>query len=458
MKPVVQQRPTPSQVFAANRDTSRLTSGIHENTLRRQRKVILSATKAQLKVLNDHHRFITCFANRRFGKSALGVLKIIMKVSRVSPEPEALIWWVAPTFQQGRRPFRLLARSLQQAGLLAPNSVHRSEMAIDTITGWRIEFKSGDRPDNLLGAGLYLVVIDEHGTLQDELWYECIRPMLSDTNGEELGIGSARGARGWAYQNMLRGRDPEQVQYSSYVFDYRDAEFIPPEEVEEARRTMPDRAFRQEYLTEFLTDGGAVFEKIRERRLKPIVGEAEGIGVDWAKKVNFTVFTATGAKSGCTRAMKRFHHVPYPRQVDMLVAFCEERRKAGAQNLKIIHDQTGVGEALDDLLIARRSELPLFEGFIFTEHSRRELLEESITAFESEQLGWPEEVQQASAIATAIDEHEAFTVEYTPGGRAQYKAPDGMHDDTVMSVALSNRARRELWRNRAMYKPSISWI
>jgi hypothetical protein len=37
---------------------------------------------------------------------------------------------------------------------------------------------------------------------------------------------------------------------------------IAPEEIEEARRSLPERVFAQEYLAQFLEDGGGVFRRV----------------------------------------------------------------------------------------------------------------------------------------------------------------------------------------------------
>lgn len=429
------------------------------------RRLLLDATPKQLEILLCPARFIIAVASRRFGKTTAGVLKIISKVVKNAPVIDATIWWVSPTYGQGRKPFRQLMRALRDAGILL--KVRRSEGMLETTTGWLIYFKSADNPDNMLGEGLYLVVIDEFGILQDELWFMVIRPMLSDTHGELFAIGTPRGKRGWGFQLYVKGQDPLSVDYKSFRFTVEDAVFVPRAEIESARADMPDRLFRQEFMSEFLDDG-MIFVGIRTKKRAPIPGEPEGIGADWAKKRDFTVFTAIGAHSGSIRQMERLNKIPYPQQIEFLIRFLEKRKQAGASQLYLVHDQTGVGEVINDLLMQERNRLPLckrlqgqgdygFQGLEFSNASKGELVEEAEGAWESDQLGWrPGELTPTEN--TAILEHDVFSAERTKGGRLTYNAPGGSHDDCVISVCLANRARRLLSSNRGRMTPRVTFI
>lgn len=402
-------------------------------------------------MLRSPARFNVVFASRRWGKTTCGVLKIIQTASKAAPYEGGLIWWISPTYRQSRRPFRQLVRGLREAGLL--HEAHRSDLSITTNTGWTIEFRSADRPDNLLGEGLNLVVIDEHGILPDELWYECVRPMLADTHGELLGIGTPRGKRGWAFQLWARAHDKNEKDYAGFHYTVKDAVFIDPTEACEAQRTMPDRAFRQEFLAEFLDGSGAVFAGVRGRLGVPVPGEAVGIGVDWAKKVDYTSMHVVGARSGCVMEVIRAPRVAYTAQVGILERLVERWMKSTGVRPAICHDQTGVGEAINDLLASAHIQA---EGVIFTEPVKRELVEEEIVAFESDQLGWPDE-PWSEAVETSVLEHELFTVTLNASNRPSYAAPEGAHDDCVMSLALANRARRSMWK-ASLRQPRVTLV
>lgn len=437
------------------------------------RRLVLEATPRQQEILTCGARFTFTVASRRFGKTTAGILKILATVAGPAPEPEAMIWWVGPTYGQTRKPFRQLVRALRDAGLIQPDNVKRVDLAVEIPSSsgyaWRVEFKSAEKRDNLLGAGLCGLVVDEFGVLPDELWYEVLRPMLADHSGWLFAIGTPRGKRGWGFAGYQRGQDrTENPGYASFKFTWRDAVFIPRAEIEDARRTMPARSFSQEFESEFLDDG-TVFAGVKKHRKTPIIGEALGLGADWAKRKDYTVFSAIGAQSGAIHSIIRLPHlIPYPDQVTMLGRFAAQLKERGAAGLYLFHDMTGVGEALDDLLLkaVRKGDLPLtrtvgkkedpgFEGFVFSGSSKPELIEECQLAFEADEIGWRAGLLSEDE-ERAILEFDAFSATFSGTGRVEYGAPEGLHDDHVMSICLANRARRMIFRRGGMRKPKIS--
>jgi len=55
-------------------------------------------------------------------------------------------------------------------------------------------------------------------------------------------------------------------------------------------------------------------------------------------------------------------------------------------------------------------------------------------AFEQESIGIPDN-------QILLNELQAFSIERLPSGNYRYTAPNGMHDDTVIALALANKAR-----------------
>ncbi len=402
-------------------------------------QLVLPCTMTQLQVFASRCKYQSLFTTRRWGKTTFACLKVIDKVKRANPL--GLIWWVAPTYKQCKKPFRTLLSALHRAGLLKGYS--RGAMTLITVTGWTIEFRSAEVPDNLRGEGVDLLIIDEQGQVSDEAWDECLFPTLADTDGDFLGIGTPKGRRGWAYKRFRIGMDPAQQKlYYSKRFTAYDAIFIPPAFLAEAKKNMPGKAFQQEFMAEFLDALGVVFENLREApRLEVMKGEGVGVGADWAKKKDWTWFVATGERSGCIVDYMRLPQLlPYKRQVEALVAFTQRIEKRGHSIRRLVHDQTGVGEGVDELL--RGSPLKKkFEGLTFTYNTKKDLVEEGIVAFEAGKLGLPEGFENEPDGERLLREHEDYSLEITKTGRVLYGAPDGLHDDAVVATLLSNRAR-----------------
>ncbi len=48
---------------------------------------------------------------------------------------------------------------------------NETKLLLTLPTGSRIEFKSGEKPDNLYGDDVYAAVIDEASRMREESWY-----------------------------------------------------------------------------------------------------------------------------------------------------------------------------------------------------------------------------------------------------------------------------------------------
>jgi hypothetical protein len=135
--------------------------------------------------------------------------------------------------------------------------INESELTITLKNGSTIALKGADNFDNLRGAGLDGLIIDEFASIDPEAWYETLRPMLSDKQGRALFIGTPAGLN-WAYdiyQNYLD--DPQH--WSSYTYTTIQGGNVPEEEIQQARKDLDERTFRQEYEASFETFSGRVY-------------------------------------------------------------------------------------------------------------------------------------------------------------------------------------------------------
>jgi len=389
---------------------------------------------AQQELHSSPARFRTACCGRRWGKT-LACLNETLKTAWENPS--AICWWVAPTYAQSMIAYRMLSKCVE---VIEENL--KSERRIVLINGAEIVFKSADNPDSLRGEGLNILVIDEAGMIAREAWEEALRPALSDKKGRALFISSPRG-RNWFYELFLRGKDKDSPEYESFSFPTASNPFIDPADIEEARRSLPERVFRQEYLAEFIDDAGAVFQNIKQC-VGPVPQnprEPYSIGVDLAKYVDFTVVTVMDAQKHVID-IQRWNESSYPLQKEKIRHVCLKYKDA-----RIIVDQTGIGDPIVDDL--RNSGLSI-EGLKFTNESKQSLIETLILTFEKQTITIPD-------YKPLIHELEAFSYEMTKTGLIRYNAPSGYHDDCVISLALALKGQTNNMSNFTIWtKDSIA--
>lgn len=192
---------------------------------------------------------------RRFGKTWLGAVECIatgLKGGRA--------WWIAPTYAISRIGWREILRKVQH---IEGIKIVRGERMVVFPSGGEVAVRSAHNPDFLRGEGLDLAVLDEAPFIDEKVLPENIQPMLTERRGRILLIGTPYG-RNWYYQEWQKGIEGVPG-YASWQLPTSDNPIIPPESIEEQRRTTPDLIFRQEYLAEFLAYQGLIYPEFNRR-------------------------------------------------------------------------------------------------------------------------------------------------------------------------------------------------
>ena len=90
-------------------------------------------------------------------------------------------------------------------------------------------------------------------------------------------------------------------------------------------------------------------------------------------------------------------------------------------------DRTGIGSPIFDDLVTK---IPGLEPYDFTEQSRKDLLVNLQLLIEERKIRIPDD-------EILLGELKSFQYHLTDRGKVRISCPDGAHDDTVMSLALS---------------------
>jgi hypothetical protein len=327
-------------------------------------------------------------------------------------------WWVAPIREQGKIAYERMKRGLPRQ-LYTTNE---TELSVRLANGTKLWFKGSDNPDSLYGEDVYAAVIDEASRCKEEAWH-AIRSTLTATRGPVRIIGNVKGRKNWAYKLARKAEagEPDMHYARITAADAVAAGVLAGDEVEDARRQLPEHVFRELYGAEPSDDEGNPFgmEAIRAR-IAPLSKAAPSAwGWDLAKSVDWTVGVALDA-NGRTCRFARFQE-PWEETFSRIV---------GVTDAKALVDSTGVGDPVVERL--QRAAPSRFEGYQFTAPSKQRLMEGLAVAIQRGEVTYPE--------GPIVNELEAFEYVYTRGG-VRYSAPTGMHDDCVCALALAVHAR-----------------
>lgn len=334
--------------------------------------------------------------------------------------------WFAPNYKFLDEPWMEFRRLLRPVAIRIDSQQH----IIALKNGGRLDCWTLDDPDAGRGREYECTVIDEAAKARHlkYAWENAISPTLTKTLGEAWFLSTPMGRD---YFHTLYQRAAIDPQWHSFHAPTSSNPFIPPAEIDAERERKPDRVFRQEYLAEFMSDGGGVFRGLQAAMSGPMLDKGEAglryaIGVDWGRNHDFTVMTVIDPRQRRLVHVERFTGVGYELQVGRLKALHE--RFPGT----ILAEENSMGGPLLERL--QRDKLPV-KGFYTSNSSKADIIEGLALALETGRL---------SLCDCDWLNHEllAFTAERLPGGQIRYSAPDGLHDDGVISLALAWNAAK----------------
>lgn len=335
-----------------------------------------------------------------------------------------LYWYVGPSYRQAKQIAWVRLKTL-----LSPASGHwkfnEQELYAENVyTKSRIELKGADNEDSLLGVGLKGVVLDEAAMIRESVWPKIIRPTLADSQGWAMFISTPRGMN-WFYDLYIKGL-VENEEWQSWHHPTHINKYIPKTEIEQMKLDMSERLYRQEILAEFLDDDCGVFKKINRcivgEMKSPVTGRFYVMGVDLAKTVDFTVLTVMDSVTRELVAFERFQDVSWTEQKIRIQSLAKKYN-----NALCFIDSTGVGDpVVEDL---QKSGVSV-DGIKFTSASKFNLIDNLSIAIEQRLITFP-------MVEVLIKELKQFEYVITNAGNIKYSAPEGKHDDCVISLALA---------------------
>lgn len=204
----------------------------------------------QKEVHADPNRFKVLNWGRRTGKSTLSIHETVKKALI----DKGRYWVVSPTYKQSKNIYwRSLINEIPKDIIKKRNE---SEIYLELINGSLIELKGADQPDNLRGAGVKGVVLDEYAFMKPEVWEKIIRPMLLDSKGWAIFISTPNG---FNHFYDLAESAKEKTNWSYYHATTYENPYIDKQELDEERKHTDEDTFAQEYLGEFKKVKGLVY-------------------------------------------------------------------------------------------------------------------------------------------------------------------------------------------------------
>ena len=387
-------------------------------------KAILYTPHRNQKIIHDainfsNEKYYVINIGRQFGKTLLASNQLLYWALN---NKKVKCAWVSPVYKQSKKVFEEVYKAFAKRPEIY-RKVNQSELVLEYITGSTIQFFSAERYDNIRGFTFDYLVCDEFAFMDEKAWTEVLRATVLVKGKKVLLISTPKGKNHFYKMYQLDGINE---QYKSFTMTSYHNPMINPKEIDDAKLTLPDMVFRQEYLAEFV-DGTATLFNNRQLSDNKANGRAFA-GIDLGRADDYSVLSIFNEK-GEQFYIERWRHTDWQSIVKNI-----------AQGLRTNNVQTAlvevnsIGDVIFEMLQKECACYCTIEPFVTTNQSKKEIVESLIVANQNKEVKFLN-------VDWLDKELEMFTYEYNPKSRViKYSAPSGFHDDGVMASCLGFHA------------------
>lgn len=357
---------------------------------------------------------------RRWGKTVLGGTTSIACAAR-----GAKVAWIVPTYKNGRPLWRWAENTVAPLKKAKLASVSRAERVIQFGEGGFLGIYSMDNEDSIRGEAFHLAIIDEAARVPEESWTDAIMPTLADYNGRAILISTPKG-KNWFWKEWMRGQVPNEYVKSWQAPTANNPNPRIQRAAELAKDRVSERTYQQEWLAQFV-DEGSIFRNVQvaatATKQDPVDGHTYVMGCDWGKYNDYTVLTVIDATTHEVVELDRFNQIDYHLQLGRVKVLADRYRPD-----VIVAEKNAMGDPIIEQLFYEHG-LPV-QPFVTTNASKAKIIDSLSLAFERSSL-------RILNHPVLVGELQAYEATRLPGGLLRYSAPEGLHDDCVISLALA---------------------
>jgi hypothetical protein len=216
----------------------------------------LDSQKAIINAINNpKYRFVCAAVSRRQGKTYIA--NIIGQLVSLVPNSNILI--MSPNYALSQISFDL-QRTLIKHFDLEVTKDNAKDKVIEISNGSTIRMGSVNQVDSCVGRSYDLIIFDE-AALADgkDAFNVALRPTLDKPNSKAIFISTPRGKSNWFSEFFWRGFSEEFPEWASIRATYRDNPRMSESDIAEARKSMSEAEFKQEYEADFNTYEGQIW-------------------------------------------------------------------------------------------------------------------------------------------------------------------------------------------------------
>ena len=220
----------------------------------------IEAIPSQIAIINavnsKKYRFVCAAISRRQGKTYIA--NILGQLVSLVPGCHILV--MSPNYNLSQISFDLQRQLLKHFDLEVAKD-NAKDRVIELTNGSTIRMGSVNQVDSTVGRSYDIIIFDEAALADGETAFNvALRPTLDKAESKALFISTPRGRNNWFSRFYQRGFNDEYPEWCSVHATWQDNPRATTEDIEEAKKTMSEAEFNQEYMADFNVFEGQIWK------------------------------------------------------------------------------------------------------------------------------------------------------------------------------------------------------
>jgi|TARA_R100000005_G_C4989039_1_gene196793 hypothetical protein len=204
---------------------------------------------------NPKYRFVCAAVSRRQGKTYIS--NIIGQLVCLVPNSHVLL--MSPNYSLSQISFDLQRNLIKHFDLEVTRD-NAKDKVIELSNQSTIRMGSINQVDSVVGRSYDLIIFDE-AALTDgrDAFNVALRPTLDKDNSKAIFISTPRGRNNYFAEFYYRGYSDEFPEWLSIKATWHENPRVSEDDIKEAKKTMSEAEFNQEYLADFNVFEGQIW-------------------------------------------------------------------------------------------------------------------------------------------------------------------------------------------------------
>lgn len=379
---------------------------------------------------NDkEHKYVMANLSRQQGKTTVVTLLCIQWLSKPNEE----IIYFTPTFTLAKRIYASIVKMLPRTFVSKSNS---SDLIIESITGSKLRFFSGEAAQSARGSNCTKLIIDEAAYIKEEIdgqsfYFNIVLPLTKVHCNKIIMISTPKSTFGFFYNLCMQAMsgEREDMVYIKRTI-YEDA-LIKPEEIEELKKGYPPMAWKCEFECMFLTDALSVFPDFeRCFDIDKYRNDKCWIGID----------PSSVGDDNTIVTLVNYHNEVKQYKIDGSLDSKYSQIASiinKADPVATYIESNSIGEVMANEIKKQLRKKSSFHTFATTNETKKDYISLIAVGVANKTLHFEKENK------LLYSEMSTFTYKLTKTGNITYAAQEPFHDDTVTSLGIALQCKED---------------